>query len=165
MKNNIDTAVFFVGNKLEMDDGIGPAAYDAFRETYKVSENVGLFEVGCMSLDMLEYVKDCKTIITVDAVDGTGAEPGTVFTYDPEDMARATGPSTSLHDLKLADLFDRAALLGYESDGFCIGMQVENSNPKEFYIGLSEPCAEALSLLVETVAATLVRYGCEVSQR
>ena len=165
MNNSIHTAVFFVGNKLEMDDGIGPAAYDAFRKTYEVGSEVGLFDVGCLSLDMIDYVRCCENIITVDAVCGTGEAPGTVFEYSPEDMARAVGPTTSLHDMKLADLFDRAALLGYECAGYCLGMQVENSSPSEFYIGLSKSCAAALPLLVETVAATLVRCGCSVKRR
>ena len=155
-------AVFFVGNKLEMDDGIGSAAYEAFCEKYAVGENVELFDVGCLSLDMLDYVKRCDFILTVDAVDGTDAPAGTVFEYNPDDMARNFGPSTSLHDMKLADLFDRAALLGYECEGWCLGMQVQNANPADFHIGLSDACERALPLLVDAVAAKLVKRGYNV---
>ena len=69
---------------------------------------------------------------------------------------------TSLHDLKLANLFDAADLLGYSSDGICLGMQVENAEPDQYVIGLTEPCAAALPLLIETIAAELHRNGFSV---
>ena len=65
-------AVFFVGNRLMLDDGVGPAAYDEILAGYDIPENVTLVDVGCMSLDMLPYVERCDLILTVDAVDGTG---------------------------------------------------------------------------------------------
>lgn len=158
-------AVFFVGNKLKLDDGVGPAAYDAFLETYEVGHDVELFDVGCLSLDMIRYVEKCDFILTVDAIDGSSHPAGTVFRYSPDDMARTSGPRDSLHDLKLADLFDAALLLGYECDGWCVGMQIENMSPAEFVIGLTEPCAKALPLLVDAAAAELDRRGFQVTKR
>ena len=119
-------AVFFVGNRLMLDDGVGPAAYDEILAGYDIPENVTLVDVGCMSLDMLPYVERCDLILTVDAVDGTGDAPGTVYRFEPDAMARHSGPEASLHDLKLVDLFDAASLMGYEAEGFCLGMQVGN---------------------------------------
>ena len=115
-------AVFFVGNRLMLDDGVGPAAYDEILAGYDIPENVTLVDVGCMSLDMLPYVERCDLILTVDAVDGTGDAPGTVYRFEPDAMARHFGPEASLHDLKLVDLFDAASLMGYEAEGFCLGM-------------------------------------------
>ena len=65
----------------------------------------------------------------------------------------------SLHDMKLIDLFDSAALLGYEAEGVCLGMQVLNMSPSEYTIGLTEPVFKALPLLVETVVAELHKRG------
>ena len=152
-------AVFFVGNRLMLDDGVGPAAYDALLEAFDIPDNVTLFDVGCMSLDMLPYVERFDVILTVDAVDGTGDAPGTVYRFEPDTMARHSGPEASLHDLKLVDLFDAASLMGYEAEGFCLGMQVENPSPAEFVVGLTPVCEAALPLLVETVAAELDRRG------
>lgn len=158
-------AVFFVGNRLMMDDGVGPAAYDALREAYEVPDNVVLLDVGCMALDMIGYVERCDLILTVDAVDGTGDAPGTVYRFEPDAMARHAGPEASLHDLKLVDLFDAAALMGYEAEGYCLGMQVENPSPSEFYVGLTPACEAALPLLVETVAAELSRRGFSLARK
>lgn len=158
-------AVFFVGNRLMLDEGIGPAAFDEMQKLYDIPENVQLFDVGCMSLDMLPYVERCDFILTVDAVDGTGQSAGTVFRYPPEDMARHCGALRSLHDLALVDLFDAALLLGYEAEGFCVGMQVQNMEPAEYVMGLTPPCHAALPLLIETVEAELHRHGFPLRQK
>ena len=57
-------AVFCVGNRLMLDEGVGPAVYDTVLCDYEVPENVRLFDVGCMSLDMLPYVESYDVIIT-----------------------------------------------------------------------------------------------------
>lgn len=155
-------AVFFVGNRLMLDDGVGPAVYDFIHEQYQLPDEVDLFDVGCMSLDMVSKVNDYDLLISVDAVEGTDAEPGTVFRYEPFDIARAQGARTSLHDLKLADLFDAASLLGYEAEGLCFGMQVENMEPSEFVVGLTPRVEAQVPFLAETVIAELVRRGCQV---
>ena len=152
-------AVFCVGNRLMLDEGVGPAVYDTVLRDYEVPENVRLFDVGCMSLDMLPYVESYDVIITVDAVDGTGDAPGTVYRFSPDAMARHSGAMASLHDLKLVDLFDAASLMGYEAEGFCLGMQVGNPSPEQFVVGLTPECSAALPLLVETVVAELHRRG------
>ena len=152
-------AVFCVGNNLYLDDGLGPAVYESVLERFDVPANVDMNDVGCMSMAMLEAVNDYDVIITVDAVEGTGNPPGTVVRFAPEDMARFSQMRTSLHDLRLSDLFDAAALLGYEAQGICLGMEIENRNPSEFVIGLTPAVYNALPLLVETLAAELAHLG------
>ena len=145
-----------------LDDGIGPAVYDELTANYDLPDNVMLRDVGCMSLDMLPYVEKCDFIITVDALDETGTEPGTVFSFEPQDMARHSGATASLHDLKLVDLFDAASLLGYSAEGRCFGMQAENISPSELTVGLTPKVYEQLPLLVDTVLAQLVKLGIEI---
>ena len=84
-------AVFCVGNRLMLDDGIGPAVYDELVEHYEIPEGVDLYDLGCMTMKLLNKVDEYDFIITVDAVDGTDSEPGTVFRYKPEDIARTHG--------------------------------------------------------------------------
>lgn len=189
-------AVFFVGNRLMLDDGIGPAVYDYIVENYNfgnetsanevpanvhpsseqvatskattssiVQSTVDMFDVGCMTLDMVSKVNEYDLLITVDAVDGTDAEPGTVFRYEPYDIARAAGARTSLHELKLADLFDAATMLGFEAEGLCFGMQVENLEPVEFVEGLTPKVKERMPFLAETVIAELSRRGCSTARK
>lgn len=157
-------AVFCVGNRLMLDDGVGPAVYDEL-QAYELPANVELLDVGCMSLAMVGYVERCDYLITVDAIDGTGEPAGTVFEFAPEDMARHTGAMASLHDLKLVDLFDAAELMGYAAQGRCFGMQVDNRTPEVVTVGLTPAVYDNLSLLVDTVLADLVRHGVEVRYR
>ena len=158
-------AVFCVGNKLELDDGLGCAVYDELSRGYDFDEDVDLFDVGCMSLDLLDCVRTYDFIVSVDAVDGSGEEVGTVFRYAPEDMAGRSFGSQSLHDLRLSDLFESAALLGYKAEGICLGMQVDNISPAELTIGLTPKVNERLPYLVECVLAELVGHGARIVSR
>lgn len=151
-------AVICVGNRLMLDDGIGPAVYDELNEHYRFPENVHLFDAGCMTMDLLPVVRDFDYVMTVDAVDGTGEAPGTVFRFKAEDIA-GHGVMQSLHDMRLIDLINAAAMLGYDADGICFGMQVENMNPATLIEGLTPQVNAALPLLRDTVLADLVRLG------
>ncbi len=158
-------AVFCVGNRLMLDDGIGPAVYDELVEHYEIPEEVDLYDLGCMTMKLLSKVDEYDYIITVDAVDGTDSEPGTVFRYKPEDIARTQDAMASLHELKLVDLFDAAQLLGYSCDGICYGMQIENMSPAELVEGLTPKVYERLPFLVETVVAELDRQGYPLTRK
>lgn len=158
-------AVFCVGNRLMLDDGIGPAVYDELVERYEIPDNVDLYDLGCMTMKLISKVNDYDLIITVDAVDGTDAEPGTVFRYQPDDLARTTSAMASLHELKLVDLFDAAQLLGYSCDGICYGMQIENMSPAELTEGLTPKVYERLPFLTESVVAELDRRGAKLTPK
>lgn len=155
-------AVFCVGSKLMLDDGLGCAVYEELTSAYDFPPNVEIHDVGCMSLDMLGYVDACDFIMTVDAVDGTGEPVGTIFEFEPEDMEVKRGATASLHELTLADLFEAATLLGYEAQGRCLGMQVDNLSPAYATIGLTPRVAERLPYLVDTVLATLFARGVDI---
>lgn len=155
-------AIFCVGNKLLLDEGIGPAVYEELMACYSFPDEVEVFDVGCMGLEMIGYVDDHDYLITVDAVDGTGEAPGTVFEFSPDDMAKRDRGMASLHELKLSDLFDAATLMGYEARGKCFGMQVENMTPEMVTIGLTKPVYDALPLLIDALLADLFANGVEV---
>lgn len=163
--NDERIAIFCVGNRLMLDDGLGTVVYEELTRSYEFPPNVEIRDVGCMSLDMLDCVDRCDYIVTVDAVDGTGQPAGTVFSFEPDDMERHRGAAASLHELTLADLFDAAALLGYGCEGRCFGMQVANASPEVVTVALTRPVYDAVPLLVDTVLADLVGRGVEVTHR
>ncbi len=158
-------AVLCVGNRLMLDDGIGPAVYDELVSGWDVPASVELFDLGCLTLAMIDRVREFDLIITVDAVDDSGEPAGSVLRYAPEAMARHVGINASLHDLKLVDLFDAASLLGYRCEGLCLGMQVQNASPAEACVGLTPPVHDALPLLVDVVVGELARMGCPLSRK
>lgn len=152
------TAIICVGNRLMLDDGVGPAVFDELSEEYSFPEQVSLIDAGCMTMDLLSVVRDCDFVIVVDAVDGTGEAPGTVFRFAPEEIA-GHPVMQSLHDLRVVDLLNTAALLGYEAKGICFGIQVENMTPAVVTEGLTPCVYEALPLAVDAVLAELVHRG------
>ncbi len=151
-------AIICVGNRLMLDDGIGPAVFDELTEKHSFPEHVSLFDAGCMTMDLLPVVRDHDFLIVVDAVDGTGEKPGTVFRFAPEDIADHP-VMQSLHDLRVIDLLNAASLLGYEARGICFGIQVENMTPATIIEGLTPDVYDALPLVVDSVLAELVRRG------
>ena len=152
-------AVFCVGNRLHLDDGVGPAVYDAVLERFDIPEGVELLDLGVLTMDMINYVETCDAIITVDAIEHSGEPVGTVLRGTPAEMAPSQGAAISLHDLRLIDLFDAALLLGYDAEGVCLGMQVADTEPKLLTEDLTPTVKANLPLLVETLAAELARLG------
>lgn len=152
-------AVFCVGNRLHLDDGVGPAVYDEVLKRFDVPEGVQLFDLGVLTMDMIGYIDECDAVITVDAIEFSGEPAGTVLRGTPQDMAQSLGANMSLHDLRLVDLFDAAVLLGYDAEGVCLGVQVENTQPEILTEDLTPSVRAALPLLVETLAAELARLG------
>ena len=152
-------AIFCVGNRLHLDDGVGPAAYDAVLERFDIPDEIELFDLGVLTMDMINYVDTCDAVITVDAIEHSGEAVGTVLRGTPQELAKAQGAAISLHDLRLVDLFDAALLLGYEAEGICLGVQVENTEPAILTEDLTPKVREALPLLVEALAAEVARLG------
>lgn len=152
-------AVFCVGNRLHLDDGIGPAVFDEVLARFEVPESVELFDLGVLTMDMIRYIGECDVVITVDAMEHSGEEPGTVMVGKPSDLAQSQGMNMSLHDLRLVDLFDAAILLDYDAEGLCIAMQVENADPQFLTSDLTPRVKAALPLMVDTLAAELAKRG------
>lgn len=152
-------AVFCVGNRLHLDDGVGPSVYDSVLERFSVPEEIELFDLGVLTMDMINYIDTCDAVITVDAVEHSGQPAGTILRGTPRELAPAQGANMSLHDLRLVDLFDAAMLLGYDAEGICLGMQVENTEPAYLTEDLTPAVRAAQPLLVETLAAEVARLG------
>ena len=133
-------AIFCVGNRLHLDDGVGPAVYDEVLRRFDVPENVDL-------------------VITIDAMEHSGEEPGTVLRGKPSDLAQSQGANISLHDLRLVDLFDAAILLDYDAEGLCICVQVEDTEPQYLTEDLTPRVRAAVPLVVDTLAAELAARG------
>ena len=152
-------AVFCVGNRLHLDDGVGPAVYDEVLERFDIPDGVELFDLGVLTMDMITYIDTCDVVITVDAMEHSGEEPGTVLKGKPGDLAKSQGMNMSLHDLRLVDLFDAAILLEYEAEGLCICVQVENTEPQYLTQDLTPSVRAAVPLVLDTLAAELAHRG------
>lgn len=43
-----------------LDDGVGPAVYEELLTRYDIPDNVELFDLGCLSLNMIERVRGVR---------------------------------------------------------------------------------------------------------
>ncbi|NTU89482.1 MAG: hydrogenase maturation protease [Actinobacteria bacterium] len=156
--NDEHIAVMCIGNLLLLDEGVGPAVARMLIDTFEFPAGVDVLDSGTMGMSLLGEFRDYDFILTVDAVDGTGEEPGTVFTFLPEDMADNM-VMHGAHDTRFIDVLQASALLGFEPVGECIGVQIENMSPENLVIGLTPKVEAALPLVCETVCAKLYARG------
>lgn len=151
--------VFGIGNILLLDEGVGPEVAHALERDYEFPSNVDIMDRGTMGYALIGDFENYDYILTVDAVDGTGEEPGTVFTFDPADMAANPCDVRGAHDTRFSDVLLACDLMGRRPNALCVGVQIENMSPAEMVIGLTPKVNEAIPLLCETVLALLWKHG------
>jgi hydrogenase maturation protease len=59
--------IFFIGNSLAGDDGIGPYLYEELKNNHKLKE-IKMFNMSVLGLDIIEYLDEDDTLIIIDAV-------------------------------------------------------------------------------------------------
>lgn len=118
------TLVMGVGNPLMGDEGLGPRVVEYLLTHWEFPPTVEILDAGTMGFSILNLFQGRERVIVVDAVDGTGHEPGTVLLLDADSMA----PNQilhSLHDARLPDVIAAARLTGLEPQVRCVGVQIE----------------------------------------
>ena len=151
-------AVVCIGNVLMRDEGLGPLVARSLLETYDFPGTVDVLDAGTMGMSLLPDLQSHGFVVLVDAVDGTGQEPGTVFTYTPDEMA-PNAIMHSLHDMRFTDVLAACRLMGIEPEAQCVGAQVLDMDPEDFSIGLTPPLEKAVPLVMATVVKILSDRG------
>jgi hydrogenase maturation protease len=154
-------AVLCVGNLLMRDDGLGPRVAAELTQRYQFPPNVEVLDRAVVGMQLLSDLKAFDVVVIVDAVDNTGAEPGSVLSFEADDLGLALSP-VGAHDMRLSDVLGAAALLGYEPKTHCLGVQVADASPPQFTIGLSPAVEAALPLLMHSVLDLLAQHGVEI---
>jgi hydrogenase maturation protease len=154
--------VLGIGNPLMGDEGIGIRIASVLMRGFEFPDTVELMDAGTMGIGMLGVLKDREFVLVVDAVDGTGHEPGTVVLMSPEDLA-PNQIMHSLHDQKLTDVLEAAYLAGIEVNAECLGVQI--ARIEQWVTTLSEEVEHALPGAVEAVIDLLAERGIEALPR
>jgi hydrogenase maturation protease len=148
--------VMGVGNPLMRDEGIGPRVVELLRSAYRFPDNVEVVDAGTMGLMILDLLIDIDHLIVVDAVKDTGHPAGTVLLMTPEDIS-GNQVMHSLHDLRLIDVLQNAALLDRDPHTVVVGVQIESI--EEWVLELSAPVEAALPLAAAAVLDQLADLG------
>lgn len=136
--------VIGIGNTFMGDDGIGPVVARSYAEIAPPDCEVVIGETAGMSL-MSHFTRGVPVIV-VDAL-STGAEPGTVFRFKPDDAGILELRSNTLHGCGLPYLVTSARLQGRDPDVTVYGIQV----------GSVHPNPDVLSPWVEDAVSHVVR--------
>lgn len=154
--------VMGVGNPLMRDEGAGPRVIEMLLAAYEFPENVEVVDCGTMGFTILDVLRGTDHLIVVDALRTDDLEPGTVVRLEPDDFA----PSQvmhSLHDVRLPEVLQTAALIGTTPETVAIGIQIEEIT--EWVLELSEPVTEALPVAVGAVLEELAALGVHPVER
>ena len=135
-----------VGNEYQLDDGFGPAVASYLRERYRFREGVEVLDRAVMGYGIVPDLMACDGVVVVDALDGTGADPGTVFSFEPSDMACGAG-MVSLHEVRFSDVLAAATFMGAACKARCFGAQVLDRGDGTMERGLSPRVEAAVSLV------------------
>lgn len=140
------------------DEGVGCRVADELIERYEFPEGVDVVDSGTMGLTVLGVFREYDFVLVVDAVQGTGLAPGTVVRLSPEDIA-PNSVRHSLHDTRFIDVLEAADLIGVRPEAECVGIQVDDMNPDDLTIGLSEAVEGAVETAIDAVLTILAERG------
>jgi len=150
------TLVMGIGNLLMGDEGVGIRVVELLMSGFQFPESVEIIDAGTMGLGMLSLLKEREFVLVIDAVDGTGQEPGTVGRLAPEDIA-PNQVLHSLHDTRFVNVLDAAALTGIVLDAECIGIQI--AQIRQWETTLTPQLETALPAAVTAALAVLAERG------
>lgn len=136
-----------MGNILLQDEGIGVHVAHTLQEM-PLEEGVEVIDGGT-SPNIIPLVEGADKLIVVDAALG-GGEPGTIYRFNPEDIAAESASPISAHQMSFVENLKLMKGLGIEP-GEVVIIGVE---PKEMGWGL-EPSPELRKRIPEIVRVVL----------
>jgi len=156
--------VLGIGNILMKDEGVGCRVVEELYARYEFPDNVDLDDSGTMGMMIMNLLRQYDFVLVIDAVNGTGHPGGTVVRLAPEDIA-GNQVMHSLHDLRFVDVLQAAELIGVRPEGHVVGIQVEDMEPEELTIGLSEPVEAAIDTAIDAVLTVLGERGIQATEK
>lgn len=154
--------VMGVGNPLMRDEGAGPRTVEILMGSFEFPDNVEVVDCGTMGYTILDVIRGVDHLIVVDALRADDLEPGTVVRLVPDEFA-SRQVMHSLHDVRLPEVLEAAALIGDTPQTVAIGIQIEEI--KEWVLELSDPVQAALPVAVAAVLEELALLGVHPTPR
>jgi hydrogenase maturation protease len=161
-------AVLCIGNILMLDEGVASHLARNLIEHYDFVCHddtavlcADILDRGTMGMSLISDMEYYDTILIVDAVDNTGKDPGTIVSFQPDDIAPYEAWHGA-HDTRLADVLAAATLLGYTPQVTCLGVQIQDMYPSQYTMDLTPPVREALPKLEYHVCDFLHKHSVEI---
>ncbi|MFA4851515.1 MAG: hydrogenase maturation protease [Bacteroidales bacterium] len=109
-KSNI--LILGMGNDILTDDGIGIKITKVLEKKFPYP-NIVYDTLSLGGLEIIEYIKDFKTVIIIDAIKTLNGIPGTVYQFVPEDF-KETLHLSNIHDISFLTSLKLAKELNIE---------------------------------------------------
>ena len=152
-KNKKETLLLGVGNLLRRDDGIGPKVIRLLsenRNSNKLPSGTDMIDGGTDGLGLIEYLKDYKKVVIIDAVE-MGLAPGTIKVFTPEEAVISINTdSLSTHGFGIAELIKLAKELDINPELVILGIQPGD-------VGYGEELSEALYSGLNDTLETIIK--------
>lgn len=108
--DNIHTLVLAIGNLLMTDEGAGIHTLNYLIEHNDEDDSIEYMDGGTLSFSIAAHIENAEQLIVIDAAE-LQAEPGTVQTFEGDDMIAQLGScKLSVHEVGLIDLMDMVRL-------------------------------------------------------
>lgn len=111
MSDAAPTLVIGLGNPLMGDDGFGLAVLAELRKRWRMPGDVELVDGGTWGIRLLPLLDGAERVLFLDAVD-RGAEPGTPFVLQGDELPRALCLKLSPHQIDLREVLALASFRG-----------------------------------------------------
>jgi len=150
--------VLGLGNLVMTDDALGSQTIRELEMQYQFPEQVSLVDGGTLGLDLLPRLEGIDKLLVIDALQ-MGAEPGSVFRIEGEEVPRAFANKLSVHQMGLQDLLAVAELQGYLPQSLVVwGAQSECI---EMGMEMSPAVSGAMREVISGVVQELTAWGAE----
>jgi hydrogenase maturation protease len=137
-----------VGNILMGDEGVGVRTVEAIKQI-DLPANVEVIDGGTASIDIQEFLRNRDKVIIIDAIQGGGEKPGTVYRFTPGDIRVKKPVYTSLHQV---GLLESLAILEYSGECPCditiYGIEIEKP---DWSLELSPEIAAVIPRLIKKI--------------
>lgn len=154
--------VMGIGNPLMRDEGAGPRVVEILLKSFAFPDHVEVIDAGTMGFGILDVIRGVDRLLVIDAVRETGHPAGTVMILTPDEMS-ANQVMHSLHDTRLVDVLQAAALMDRAPQTVAVGIQIEAI--EDFVLELSAPVEAALPIAAAAAIDQLKAMGVEVTPR
>lgn len=151
-----DLLVIGCGNEFASDDAVGLQVIRSLREAKQdqLPDGVELIEAGTPGLNLLDLWDRSDRVIMVDAIK-SGAEPGTVHSFDASLLPPRDVMPVSSHGINIIDAVELGRLLGrLPAQMTIIGVEILSEEP--FHVGLTPEVVAAVPVARERVQETIL---------
>ena len=150
------TVIIGMGNRLLSDDGVGIAVAHAVAERLTDVMKLTVTELPTGGIRLMEAMAGFKRAVVVDAM-LSGAAPGTVHRFDPNDFV-TTKNTFSSHDTDFTTAYDLGVMVGVDLPEQLSFWGIEACEFDLFSERLTDKVAAALPEAVSLIVAEIMAW-------